>query len=170
MLHVVELVGGEEYGSPGGGALADQLEDVLLTKGIEAAGRLVEDQQLGARAECRDEADLLLVPFREVADPPVQIELEPLGELVDDLPVDAAAEPTEVGDERERGATGRKLQLSREVARDPAHLHALRVGVEPGDGSPPACRSDEIDQQTDRGRLPCPVRAEVPEDLALLDP
>ena len=51
----------------------------MLTKGIEATGRLVEDQELGIRCECGNEADLLLVPFREVADLPVQIELEPLG-------------------------------------------------------------------------------------------
>ena len=77
-----------------------KLEHVLLAQRIEAARRLVEDQQLWVVHEGRDDADLLLVALREVADPPLEIELQALGELARSR----AARRRRAGDRGTRGS------------------------------------------------------------------
>src|SRR5918995_1029714 len=98
---------GEEDGPPRRRPLADQLEHVLLAEGVEAARRLVEDQQLRVVHERGDDADLLLVALREVAEPSLEVESNTLGELTDRAPVDAAAQAPEVGEETDGRAPRR---------------------------------------------------------------
>jgi len=47
---------------------------------VEAGGRLVEDQQLGLVEERQDQADLLPVAARELAERPVEVSAKALGE------------------------------------------------------------------------------------------
>jgi hypothetical protein len=85
-------------------------------------------------------------------------------------PIDAAAQAPEIGEEAHRRTTHGRLQLTWEVARQPPHLDALRVGVEAGDLGVPPGRPDQVEEKAYRRGLPGPVRAEVAEDLPPLDP
>src|SRR5438105_2358405 len=60
-------------------------------------------------------------------------------------------------------------QLARDVPDPPFQRHGVAIGVEPKDRGSPLRRMDETHQQLDRRRLPRPVRAEVTEDLTLVD-
>ena len=72
-LHLVELVRGEEDGAAAVAFLGDEGEELLLHQRVEAAGRLVEDQQLGPVEGGEDQADLLAVAARELAERPVEV-------------------------------------------------------------------------------------------------
>ena len=116
MLDLVQLVRGQEDRSPRC-TFADQVEHVLLAERVEPAGRLVEDEELGIVHERCDHAHLLLVALGEVAQAPPEVELEPLGKLVDGTPVDAAAQPAEKGEVADRGASRGRFELTRQIAR-----------------------------------------------------
>src|SRR6266508_59844 len=125
VLDLIERVRGKKDRPPGGGALADQLLDVLLAEGVEPAGRLVEDQQLGIVHERRDDADLLLVSLGEVVDGPVELETEAIRELLDLVPRHAAADVGEVLEAVARRQPARKPQLAGEVAGATSNLQTL---------------------------------------------
>ena len=69
---------GEEDGPPLRGDLPEERVKALLDERIEPRDRLVEDQQLGLVHERLDQAELLTVTRRQLADPPVEIGVEPL--------------------------------------------------------------------------------------------
>ena len=95
VLHLVERVRGEEDRAPVGRGLAQERAYLGLEKRVEPGARLVEDDQLRAVHERLNEADLLAVALREVADGPVELEAEPLAELGSEAIVGAAAKPRE---------------------------------------------------------------------------
>ena len=82
--------------SSGGGELA--LED-LLHEGVQAGGRLVEDEQRHAAGERGDEGDLLPVALGVGLALLGLVELEALDEAASAVLVDAAAQPAEQVDD-----------------------------------------------------------------------
>ena len=79
-LDLVELVRGEEHGGAALALLGDDGQELLLHQRIEPGGGLVEDQQLGLVEERLDQADLLAVAARQLAQRARQVGLEALGE------------------------------------------------------------------------------------------
>ena len=63
---LLELGGDEDDGHPAFGELGDGLLDLGLGADVDAAGRLVEDEQVGVRGEPAAEQHLLLVAAGEV--------------------------------------------------------------------------------------------------------
>ena len=92
--------------------LADDRVELLLDERVEAGRRLVEEQQVGPVLEGDDQADLLLVALRVLAELARRIDLEPLDQLLLVGAVDAAAQ---VGEVVERLAAG-ELVVQRELA------------------------------------------------------
>ncbi len=64
------------------GGLARERRERLLHQGVEAAGRLVEHEQIGAVHEGLHQTDLLAVAARQRAQRAVEVELQPAGEGV----------------------------------------------------------------------------------------
>ena len=102
-LDLVEVVRGQEDRRAALALLGDDLVELLLHERVQAARRLVEDEQLRRVEERLDEADLLAVAAREVAERPVEVGVEALGEL------GRPAEPAQAaqrGEERHELAPG----------------------------------------------------------------
>ncbi len=76
VLHLVERVRGDEDRSSVGRRLAEERPHLGLEQRIEAGRGLVEDDDVRAVHEGLHDADLLSVPFRELADRPVEVEVE----------------------------------------------------------------------------------------------
>ncbi len=83
--HALDLrqgVRGEEHRAALGADLAEQRVKALLHERIETGDRLVQDQQLGLVHERLDQAELLSVAGRQLADRAIEIGVEPLGQRV----------------------------------------------------------------------------------------
>src|SRR6266511_447276 len=170
VLHLGQHVRGHEDGLAGGPGLAYQLLELLLHERVQAAGRLVEDEQLRVVHERLYQADLLLVPLGQGADLPGGVQLEPLGQLGDPLlgypAAGVAEEPKQLVDP----VPAVEAQLAGQVPDPPPDRHPLaaRVGAEhayPATGGP-----DEVEHQPDRGGLAGAVGAEEAEDLPGVPP
>ena len=74
---------------PIGLSFTQQAINLLLHEGIETAGGLVQQQQIGTVHQCLQDPHLDLVPFRQVSDRDLQIEIEPRGEPTHVCPVRA---------------------------------------------------------------------------------
>ena len=169
VLHLGEDVRGEEHRAARRRALAHEAVELLLDEGVETARRLVEDEELRPVHQRLDEADLLPVALREVGHGAVQVEVEPLDQLVHVARIDAdaqAREEREVLAARQARVEG---ELARDVADVPADLDALPARVQPEHDGPARRRTDEVDEEPERGRLAGSVRPQVAEDLAALD-
>ena len=81
-LHLAQDVRGEENGHAAGILLADQVEELALHERVEAGGRLIQEEQLGAVQQALHDADLLLVAVGQVADAAVQLQLHDFRQLV----------------------------------------------------------------------------------------
>lgn len=90
-LDLVEVVGGQEDRAALGNGLAEKRRELVLQERVEAGGGLVQDQQLGPVLEGKHEPDLLPVPLRQGAYRPVQLNPEPVDELVAHRVVDQLA-------------------------------------------------------------------------------
>ena len=136
---------------------------------VEAAGWLVEHQQVGVVERALDDADLLPVPARELAQRPVHVRLEALGELGRSPEVVHAAH---VGEERDQLAAG-EPRVVREVAREVAEPRpdgeAVAAAVEAEERGRAARRVQQVEQRADGRRLAGAVRAQEAEHLASLD-
>ena len=83
---------GEEHRPSLGGDLAHHRLELTLHQRVESCAGLVHDQHRGSVHEGLDESYLLPVAGRQIADLLRQVGIEALGELVDVVPVDAAAQ------------------------------------------------------------------------------
>ena len=131
LLHLGEDVRGEEDRAPLGDRLAQDRLDLLLYERVEGVCRLVQHQHVGLRHERDDEAGLLVVAARQVADAAVTVEPQPLDELLAVAPVDA---PAQRRDEVEAGVDGERVvegEVAGQVAAAPAYLDRVALGVEP---------------------------------------
>ena len=70
----------EEHGRAVALHVPDELVELVLQQGVEALRRLVQDVELRTVHERLDDADLALVPRRQLPDRTTRVELEPLDE------------------------------------------------------------------------------------------
>src|SRR5579884_1448171 len=71
--------------------------ELLLVEWIETAGRLVHDEELRPAHEADHQRQLLLVAAAVVAEAERKVQLKPVGELLQVLPVHAASYRTQIG-------------------------------------------------------------------------
>src|SRR5688572_22647364 len=96
--------------------LGDHRQELLLHQRIETGRRLVEDDQLRLVEERLNQADLLAVAARQLADRPREVGLKALGERSSGTKLGQAAHG---GEERERLAAAAALvpgEVPRQVA------------------------------------------------------
>src|SRR5262249_14218544 len=152
-----------------GHGLSHDLEEGPLHPRVESRGRLVEDQEFGSMLQGREEADLLLVSFRVLAEPAGGVEIEALdkGALVG--PIDATVQVREVLERLPAGEAVVQGELAGQVADPPMYRHGVASRVEAEQPRPPARPAEEVEQETDRRPLAGAVRPQESEDFALLD-
>jgi hypothetical protein len=137
-----------------------------LHQRVEPARGLVEDEQVGAAGEGRDELHLLAVALRQRPHLLGDVEFEALDERVAVGHVGGAAHARE---ERERlGARQRRPQvgLAGDVRDAAVRRHGVAPGVDAEEARAPARRPMQAEQQADGRRLAGPVGPEVPVHLA----
>src|SRR5690606_40426420 len=120
---------------------------------VEAARRLVEDQELGLVHERLEQPPLLPVALRQAADLLVEIEVESLGETFDAVPADATAEVPQVGQELACRLVPVDREVARQVSDTPSQLHALGAGIEPQHGDLAGVGAEEVQEEAYRRRL-----------------
>jgi hypothetical protein len=116
-----------------------------------------------------DEAELLAVPLRELADRAVEDDTEPLAELGSKLPVDRAANTGERVELLVTRQSVGEAEVTRQVADLPVCLDRCSPRVDTEDRRAAGSRSDQPEQEPDGGALARPVGPQVAEHLAALD-
>ncbi len=168
-LDLAEDVRGQEDRLPARRRLLDAFAERHLHQGIESARRLVEQQQVRARRERRDELDLLAVALGERADLLAGVEREALHQLVAIGDVDVAVQAPEEG-ERLRARHRRPQEgLAGDVRDAPVGGHRIAPGVDAEELRAPAARPVKAQQEPDRRGLARAVGPQVAVDLALAD-
>ena len=165
-LHLGQHVGGEEHGGAGVAGLADDGEDLLLHERVETGGGLVEDEELGAVHERLDEPELLLVALGERAGLAAEVQFEPLGQGVGDVPRGRRI-VAERGPEVHLLAAREpalEMQFAGEVADAGPQLRAGRPRVLTQHHRMPGGGPEDVDEQAHQGGLPGAIRADDPED------
>jgi hypothetical protein len=169
VLHLREDVGRHEHGLAALARLPDHHQELLLHQRVQAAGRLVQDQQLRCVHERLHQADLLPVALREAADPGAQLQVEPAGQLLDAAGGDATTEVAQVGER----LADRLAPVDGELAGQVADTAPQRGAARPRPGAQhpdlAAAGPDQVQQQPDGGGLAGAVGAEVAEHLARPD-
>jgi hypothetical protein len=116
-----------------------------------------------------NDADFLLIAARELANGPPEITIEALGHVPHHAMVYAAAQS---GDEAEE-LIARKGFVQREFPGDvsdiPANLHVVSLAVKSQDGGFTVRRSDQVEQQPDRGCFSRAIRTQESKYLASFD-
>src|SRR4029077_9605388 len=97
-------------------SVGDQVEELLLVQRVEAAGRLVEDEQRGLMHESEDDAELSLVAAGVFAVPAAEVEAEAVGQAAYDLEVRATPQRSEVSDHLGAAEASELGHLARHVA------------------------------------------------------
>ncbi len=116
---------------PSARAWDDLLLEHLLHQGVEAGGRLVEEQEGDVGGEGGDEGDLLAVALGVRAALLGRVELERLEQLVALAPVDPAPEPSEQVDDLTAGEVGPQDDIARDVGELAVQLGGVVPGVAP---------------------------------------
>ena len=168
-LDLVEVVRGQKDRAAAVAVLGDDGVELLLHDRVKAARRLVEDEQLGVVEKRLDEADLLAVAARELAERSGQVGLEALGEWLGEA---ETLEPAQGGDVREQLAPGhalREAEVAGQVAQPRADGAAVAATIEAEQACAAARRMQEVQQRADRRRLAGAVGAEESEDLTAVD-
>src|ERR1700730_13072664 len=149
--------------------LEDQAIEFLLVQWIEAARRLVENQQARAGHEGLDQDDLALVAGRVLAELAADVQLEALDHLLEVCVIDAPAQVREVLEDLPAREIGIERGLTGHVADEALDLQRLLPAVEPRDPRGAGIGAQQRHQQPDRRRLARTIRAQEAEHLALLD-
>src|SRR4051812_10308184 len=143
--------------------LLDHGVELLLVQGIEAARRLIEDEDAGAVHEGLDEDDLALVSGRVLPELAARVEVEALDQLLQVGAVDAATQVGEVLEDLSAGEVGVEGRLAGDVADQPLDLDRLVPAVEAGDPRGARVWADQGHEASDRRRLARTVGAEESE-------
>jgi len=138
----------------------------FLHQGIEAAGRLVEEQQVGPGHEGGDEDELLAVPLGVGPDLLRRVEPEPLEEDVAVGDVDMAVDPAEQVEGLGAGQGGPQTHVAGDEGHGAVGGDRIGLAVDPEDLRPAGRRPDQAEEQADGGGLAGAVGPEVPEHLA----
>ncbi len=83
LLGLVEIVRGEQHRGAQAAELGDQLPRLAAGGGVEAGGRLVEEQHVGVADDAEREVEPALLPTRQRVDAGVGLVVEP--DQTDDL-------------------------------------------------------------------------------------
>ncbi len=142
---------------------------LLLVEGIEATARLIQDKQAWTMHEGLDQAQLLAVATRILAEALARIEVQSLAELLHVGAVNAAAQVAEVGQDLGPCQPGIKGELRGQVAHEPLDGRRLRPAIQAGDGGAALRGTQEAHQRADGGGFAGAVGAEKTEDFTLLD-
>lgn len=171
-LDFAQFVRGEEDGFALALEALDDFADLHATDGVEAAGRLVEDEEVGVVDERLCEAHALLHPFGVSLDLPFPrvVQLNEFQHGVDARlgfrpgnTEDARVEAEQFLGGEEFVVVGLLRQIADALAGDGfAHVHAKDTGGAAGG-------RHEAQQDVHRGSLPRAVGAEEAEDFALAD-
>src|SRR5439155_4513867 len=168
-LHFREDVRRKKNAAAVGSHLGHYLIELLLVKGVEAAGRFVEDQQSGAVHEGLNQSHLLFVTVRVVAETPAGIQIEARCELLQIGPIHTSAQVCKVGEDLAACEVGVERKFAGEVAHDPLYLHRLPPTIHSPDLGASTIGEKQPHQQANRGRLSCTIGTEEAEDLAFGD-
>ena len=173
LLHLPEIVGGEEDGGTAGTGVAQQLEECLLRDGVEGGRGLVEDEQAGTVLKRLHEGYLLLHA--------VGVALYLAG-IAPPAAGPAARSTASSRGRPRRSAACRHIRETRcrsclrTAWATPARKPMRRRTSAPSDlrvqAKGPHCpgrRLDEAEHDVYRRALPRAVRTEVSEDLPLAD-
>src|SRR5437867_449046 len=154
---------------------ADEGADLDGGDRIEAARRLVEEEDLGIRDEAAGDGELLLHPRRVVAEAVVRLlgDSEDLEQLADPLRGGGAPQAVKGGEELEVLASRQSPVERSLVAHDDADasLDCLRLAldVDPQDAGNAGAGEDQRGEDLDEGRLARSVRTEKAEELPRRD-
>ena len=168
-LHLAQDVRGQEDGLAVLAGLRHALAECAFLQRIQAARRLVQEQQIGPRHEPGDQNELLPVPLRVGTHLLGRIELEALDQQVPVGDVDVPMDATQQVERLSSGERGPEVDLARHVRDAPVGLDRICLAVDTEDLRPARRGSDEPEQQADRGGLTGAVRAQVPDHLSLRD-
>src|SRR5258708_1647048 len=136
-----------------------QVEELLLVEGVEATGRLVEDEQWWLVHERDDDPELPLVAAGVFAIAAAEVEAESFGQVAYDLEIRAATQRTQVRDHLGAAQATELGHLARHVADLAFDGDVLAEAVEPEDVGRAGGGADQPHQASDRGRLARPVGA-----------
>ena len=168
-LDLAQHVRGEKDRLPPLLRLARCLPEGNLHQRVEAARRLVEDQQVGAGGEGRHQLYLLPVPLRKRAHLLARVELEPFDEQVAVGTVGGAVQAREVGEGLVTGQRRPEKRLPRDIDDAPMGSDRVAPGVDAKQRGAASARPMQPEQQPDRCRLTCPIWDEVAVHLSWRD-
>ncbi len=163
LLNLGEHVRRNDDGAAGGDNVADELVERVLDERIEAACRLVEDQQLGLVDERLQQPHLLAVAPGQIADATVEAELQPTRQLLHPRVGHAASQPTEPAHMLPRRQVLVERQLARQVAQTGVSRHGIAPAVRSQHRRAAPRRTQQIEQEADHRGLPCSVGSQEPE-------
>ena len=95
-LHLVEFVRREEDGRPSAHELTHETFELALHQGVKSRCGLVEDDQFGSMHHGEQNADLLPIAFGERASGPLEVDLEPVRQFIEEGSV---LHPADLGSE-----------------------------------------------------------------------
>ncbi len=162
---------GRQQDRVAGAQLADQRPDLQDLDRVQARRRLVEDQDRRVVQQRLGQADPLAEPPRELPDDPVLDLLQPapgddLGHRAPHVRPRHVLEPGPEPQELPHPHLGVERDALRQVAELAPHLQRLVEHVVSRQGRPAARRGQERREHPHRRRLPGPVGAQEPDDLA----
>ena len=163
-LDLVEDVRGQQHRLTAELALVDHGLELLLQQGVQAARRLVQNQQVGPAHEDSDEPDLALVASREVAGGAARVQSQPLAQLVPIGRIDVRTHPRPEIERLGHGQMAVQVELGRQVRDPPPHpWRGKRVLTEDPDAA--LGRPGEAHHHPDGRGLPGSVRSGITQDL-----
>ena len=149
--------------------LPDHRVELLLVQRVEAAGRLVQNENSWPVHEGLDEHDLALVARRVLAELAARVEVKAIDELLEVGMVDAASKVREVLEDLAAGQVGVERRLARHVADEPFDVDRSLPAVEACDARAARVRAQQRHEDADGRRLAGAVGPQEAEHLALAD-
>ena len=152
------------------GGLADRVREDALHEGVQARGRLVEDEQVHGRGQGGHERHLLRVALGVGPHFLGGVQVEALGELLLAGAVARAAQARQGVEHLPAREAGPQAHRPGHVGEAAVDGGCFAGGVHPHDPGTAAVSPIHAEQYADRRSLPSAVGAEETVDLALRDP
>ena len=166
-LDLRQDVGRQEHRLATLAGIGHALAERPLHQRVQAARRLVEEQQIGPGHQPGDEDELLPIALGVRPDLLRRVELEPVDQQVPVRDVDMTLDATQQVQRLLARQRGPQVDLARHVRDAAMRLDGIGLAVDAEDLRPSRRRADQPQQQAERGRLPRAVRTQVAEHLAL---
>jgi hypothetical protein len=115
----------QEYRAAGRLRLADAILEHRFHEGVQAGGRLVEQQQLDVAGERGDQGDLLPVALGVGASLLGRVEAEAFDQVVAAFTVELAAQPCEQVDRFAPREVGPQLDIAGHIGKPAVQLHRI---------------------------------------------